>query len=143
MAGPFWRGVHYASTSLEEATKYALISLDSTMRSNVTVGPPIDLAVYIADEFKIAPSPAGSGRPGFAGHSPAVGAIPAQSGKRVADGAIRQTGRRVNLLWTTPIGIVFPIAIVPDYTAATRNENRISFAFRFLRGTIKHTSSDD
>jgi putative proteasome-type protease len=47
------RGVHYSHTSLEEATKYALISLDSTMRSNVTVGPPIDLAVYTAGEFEI------------------------------------------------------------------------------------------
>jgi putative proteasome-type protease len=47
------RGVHYPSTSLEEATKYALISLDSTMRSNVTVGPPIDLAIYTSGEFEI------------------------------------------------------------------------------------------
>lgn len=47
------RGVRYARTSLEEATKYALISLDSTMRSNVTVGPPIDLLVYTADELRI------------------------------------------------------------------------------------------
>jgi putative proteasome-type protease len=48
------RGVNYHTTSLEEAAKYALISLDSTMRSNVTVGPPIDLAVYTAGEFQIA-----------------------------------------------------------------------------------------
>jgi putative proteasome-type protease len=47
------RGIHYSKTSLEEATKYALISLDSTMRSNVTVGPPIDLAIYTANEFQI------------------------------------------------------------------------------------------
>ena len=47
------RGVHFHKTSLEDATKYALISLDSTMRSNVTVGPPIDLAVYSANEFRI------------------------------------------------------------------------------------------
>jgi putative proteasome-type protease len=47
------RGVRYYHTSLEEATKYALISFDSTMRSNVTVGPPIDLAVYTADELLI------------------------------------------------------------------------------------------
>jgi putative proteasome-type protease len=47
------RGVHYSKTSLEEATKYALISLDSTMRSNVTVGPPIDLVVYVANELRI------------------------------------------------------------------------------------------
>jgi putative proteasome-type protease len=47
------RGVRYERTSLEEAAKYALISLDSTMRSNVTVGPPIDLMVYAADEFRV------------------------------------------------------------------------------------------
>jgi putative proteasome-type protease len=45
------RGVRYELTTLEEAAKYALISLDSTMRSNVTVGPPIDLLVYGADEL--------------------------------------------------------------------------------------------
>jgi putative proteasome-type protease len=47
------RGVRYGWTSLEEAAKYALISLDSTMRSNVTVGPPIDLLVYARDELRI------------------------------------------------------------------------------------------
>jgi putative proteasome-type protease len=46
------RGVRYDRTSLEEAAKYALISLDSTMRSNVTVGPPIDLLVYPADDLR-------------------------------------------------------------------------------------------
>ena len=40
------RGVRYEETTLEEAAKYALLSLDSTMRSNMTVGPPIDLLVY-------------------------------------------------------------------------------------------------
>ncbi len=47
------RGVRYDRTTLEDAALYALISLDSTMRSNVTVGPPIDLLVYKADEFRI------------------------------------------------------------------------------------------
>jgi putative proteasome-type protease len=47
------RGIRYDSTSLQEAAKYALLSLDSTMRSNVTVGPPIDLTVYIRDELHI------------------------------------------------------------------------------------------
>jgi putative proteasome-type protease len=47
------RGVRFEHTTLEEAAKYALISIDSTMRSNVTVGPPIDLAVYATDEFRI------------------------------------------------------------------------------------------
>jgi putative proteasome-type protease len=47
------RGVRYERTTLEEAAKYALISLDSTMRSNVTVGPPIDLLVYAAGDLRI------------------------------------------------------------------------------------------
>ena len=47
------RGVRYDTTSLEETAKYALLSLDSTMRSNVTVGPPIDLTVYARDELHI------------------------------------------------------------------------------------------
>jgi putative proteasome-type protease len=47
------RGIRYEETSLAEAAKYALISMDSTMRSNVTVGPPIDLIVYRTDELDI------------------------------------------------------------------------------------------
>jgi len=47
------RGIRFDKTSLEEAAKFALISLDSTMRSNVTVGPPIDLALYGADELAV------------------------------------------------------------------------------------------
>ena len=47
------RGVRYRLTTLEEAAKFALISLDSTMRSNVTVGPPIDLVLYRTGELKI------------------------------------------------------------------------------------------
>ena len=47
------RGIRFDVTSLEEACKYALLSLDSTMKSNVTVGPPIDLLAYSADEFEL------------------------------------------------------------------------------------------
>jgi putative proteasome-type protease len=47
------RGVRYDHTTLEAAAKYALISFDSTMRSNATVGPPIDLLTYVEDEFSI------------------------------------------------------------------------------------------
>ncbi len=47
------RGIRYQTTSLEEAAKYALISIDSTMRSNVTVGPPIDMVLYPTDELTI------------------------------------------------------------------------------------------
>lgn len=45
------RGVRYDQTTLDAAARYALISIDSTMRSNVTVGPPIDLLVYGRDEL--------------------------------------------------------------------------------------------
>ncbi|MFO0910486.1 MAG: peptidase [Isosphaeraceae bacterium] len=45
------RGIRFNRTDLEDAARYALISIDSTMRSNVTVGPPIDLAVYVRDEL--------------------------------------------------------------------------------------------
>ena len=47
------RGIQYDRTTLEEAAKYALLSLDSTMKSNVTVGPPVDLLVYSVDEFDV------------------------------------------------------------------------------------------
>ena len=38
-------------TSLDEAAKCALVSMDSTMKSNLSVGPPLDLIVYQADRF--------------------------------------------------------------------------------------------
>ena len=47
------RGIRYDKTTLEEACKYALLSMDSTMKSNVTVGPPIDLMAYPVDELNI------------------------------------------------------------------------------------------
>jgi putative proteasome-type protease len=46
------RGIQSA-TSLEVAAKYALLSFDATMRSNVTVGPPIDLLLYKRDSFRV------------------------------------------------------------------------------------------
>src|ERR1700758_1570331 len=46
------RGIQ-ASTSLEVAAKYALLSLDATMRSNVTVGPPFDLLLYKRDSLEV------------------------------------------------------------------------------------------
>jgi putative proteasome-type protease len=42
------------SGSLAQAAKCALISMDSTMRSNLSVGPPLDLAIIRRDEFKLA-----------------------------------------------------------------------------------------
>jgi putative proteasome-type protease len=41
------------STSVIDATKCVLISFDSTMRSNVSVGLPIDLVTYAKDSLKI------------------------------------------------------------------------------------------
>ena len=46
------RGIQ-AGTSLEVAAKYALLSFDATMRSNVTVGPPIDLLLYKKDSLAV------------------------------------------------------------------------------------------
>ena len=47
------RGIKYESTSLEAAAKYALISIDSTMRSNMTVGPPVDLLLYRVGDLSV------------------------------------------------------------------------------------------
>lgn len=41
------------SLSLEDAARCALVSIDSTMRSNLSVGPPIDLLVYKRDSLAI------------------------------------------------------------------------------------------
>jgi putative proteasome-type protease len=40
-------------TSLEDAGRCALVSLDSTMRANVSVGPPLELAIYNKDSFEL------------------------------------------------------------------------------------------
>ncbi len=45
------RGIDARTTSLEAASKYALLSFDATMRSNVTVGPPIELLQYRNDSL--------------------------------------------------------------------------------------------
>jgi putative proteasome-type protease len=42
------------SSSLAQAAKCALVSMDSTIRSNLSVGPPLDLAIIRRDEFKLA-----------------------------------------------------------------------------------------
>lgn len=39
--------------SLEDAARCALVSIDSTMRSNLSVGPPIDLLVYKRDSLSL------------------------------------------------------------------------------------------
>ena len=40
-------------TSLEEAALAGLVSMDSTMRSNATVGPPLDVLIYEKDSFSL------------------------------------------------------------------------------------------
>lgn len=40
-------------TSVEDAAKCALLSIDSTMKSNISVGPPINLVMYQADSFVV------------------------------------------------------------------------------------------
>jgi putative proteasome-type protease len=42
------------SSSLAQAAKCALVSMDSTIRSNLSVGPPLDLAVIRRDEYRFA-----------------------------------------------------------------------------------------
>src|SRR5574343_968563 len=41
------------NTPLEEAAKCALISMDSTLKSNLSVGLPLDLMVYEADTLRV------------------------------------------------------------------------------------------
>jgi putative proteasome-type protease len=41
-----------ADISLEDAARCALVSIDSTMRSNVTVGPPVELLLYRVDSLE-------------------------------------------------------------------------------------------
>jgi putative proteasome-type protease len=40
-------------TPLSSAAKCALLSIDSTMKSNISVGPPIDMVMYLKDSFEI------------------------------------------------------------------------------------------
>lgn len=40
-------------TSLDAIAKSALLSIDSTMRSNLSVGPPIDMVMYATDSLEI------------------------------------------------------------------------------------------
>lgn len=47
------RGISHNSTNLYQAAKYALLSLDATMRSNATVGPPVDLLLYHRDTLQV------------------------------------------------------------------------------------------
>ncbi len=46
------RILHF-DTPVTDAAKCALLSIDSTMKSNISVGPPISLIMYEKDSFKI------------------------------------------------------------------------------------------
>jgi putative proteasome-type protease len=40
-------------TSLEDAARCALVSIDSTMRANISVGPPVELAIYQHNDLSL------------------------------------------------------------------------------------------
>ena len=48
------RGIQFGVTTLSTAAKYALLSFDATVRSNVTVGPPIEVLLYKNDSLEFA-----------------------------------------------------------------------------------------
>jgi putative proteasome-type protease len=41
------------TTAIDEAARCALLSIDSTMKSNISVGPPIQLVMYYKDTFEL------------------------------------------------------------------------------------------
>jgi len=50
---PILDRILHPSVSLETAALCGLVSMDSTMRSNLTVGPPIEVMVYEKDSFQL------------------------------------------------------------------------------------------
>jgi len=50
---PILDRVATCDTDLYDAAKLALISMDSTLRSNLTVGMPVDLLIYRKDTFNV------------------------------------------------------------------------------------------
>ena len=50
---PIMDRVTRRSMPLTEAAKCALISMDSTIRSNLSVGPPLDLVIVRRDEYRV------------------------------------------------------------------------------------------
>lgn len=40
-------------TSIEEAARCCLVSMDSTIRSNASVGPPVEMLIYRKDSFRL------------------------------------------------------------------------------------------
>ena len=47
------RGISHHTTTIYQSAKYALLSLEATMRSNATVGPPVDLLLYHRDALQV------------------------------------------------------------------------------------------
>jgi len=47
------RALAYGETSITDGVKLALLSMDSTVRSNLSVGFPLDLVIYHKDEMKV------------------------------------------------------------------------------------------
>jgi putative proteasome-type protease len=47
------RGIIHQRTTIFQSAKYALLSLEATMRSNATVGPPVDLLLYLRDDLRV------------------------------------------------------------------------------------------
>ncbi|MHB8454142.1 MAG: peptidase [Acidiferrobacterales bacterium] len=50
---PILDRVIHPETTLEDAARCALVSLDSTMRSNISVGPPVELAICKRNSMQI------------------------------------------------------------------------------------------
>lgn len=49
---PILSRIIHPAIALEDAARCALVSLDSTMKSNISVGPPVDLLLYRRDSLK-------------------------------------------------------------------------------------------
>ncbi|WP_395745640.1 peptidase [Prosthecobacter sp.] len=47
------RGISHHHTTIHQSAKYALLSLEATMRSNATVGPPVDILLYNRDDLRV------------------------------------------------------------------------------------------
>lgn len=45
--------ISYPGLSLDEGARLVLVSLDATTRSNITVGPPFEVAIYPKDSLKL------------------------------------------------------------------------------------------
>jgi putative proteasome-type protease len=50
MASRFWTG-SFTTTRVERAPRCALVSMNSIIRSNITVGPPVELLIYERDSL--------------------------------------------------------------------------------------------